>query len=117
MKILSSLGAFALTAVSLAPVAQAQQSQRINIPSYYATLRYAVCQQQWNRAIALLDHMIASPQFSQRDRDQLIAYQFSIEQYRRNDTRFSVVPGCENPSNQTPVPQVNRSDRALPQTP
>lgn len=92
--------------------AQAQRSDR-PIDELYNDLRAAVCMNDWDAALEIMNPMIDSPDITSSYREALIAFRQQIEGWRSSQTAFLNQPQCQEINTQrqrSPVPLSREPD-------
>lgn len=92
---------YVLTCASLLAVAGGQQAMAATSPGdelVKASLRQAICQQDWPTAITLSSRLIASGNITPDYRQQLVDWRYRFSQYDASHTYFDQIPHCEGVS-------------------
>ena len=85
-----SLLAVAGTAATPKSAAAATSSDNVK-----EDLKRAICFQDWDRAVELSSHLIASPSITPEHRQTLVSWRHRFSNYATSQTKFNTVPNCE----------------------
>ena len=85
-----SLLAVAGTATTAKSAAAATSSDSVK-----EDLKQAVCFQDWDRAVELSSHLIASPSITPEHRQTLVNWRHRFSKYATSQTKFNTIPNCE----------------------
>jgi hypothetical protein len=59
-----------------------------------ADLKQAICDQNWNSAVALSNRLMASDLITAENRQQLVTWRYQFSQYATSRTYFDQIPNC-----------------------
>ncbi len=105
-----------LSAVLFAPVtsiwlfaAPAYAQGAMDIEQLYSELQAAVCLNDWDSTLALLEPMIASSSITDRYRNDLIQFRQQVEQWQGRQAQFINQPNCESVDRPSETPAADAS--------
>ncbi|MBD2462670.1 hypothetical protein H6G89_16645 [Oscillatoria sp. FACHB-1407] len=75
-------------------VAARQQSQDVSVQQLYAALQGAVCRNDWNGALAVINPMLGSPDLTSDYRQQLLRFRYQLEDWRAARSVVENIPNC-----------------------
>lgn len=115
--------AYLVACASLLTVAgqgKAAQADVISDEPVKQGLKQAICQQDWQQAVALSSRLMASSGITPEYRQTLVDWRHRFTQYAAANTRFDQIPNCEGVPlrpQAKPTPEVSASYNVTPPPP
>ncbi|MDX2240669.1 MAG: hypothetical protein NW224_08305 [Leptolyngbyaceae cyanobacterium bins.302] len=81
-----------------------QQSQDVSVQQLYSVLQQAVCRNDWNGALAVINPMLGSPDLTPAYRQQLLRFRYQLEDWRAARSVVEDIPNCGAVAS-APVPE------------
>jgi hypothetical protein len=76
------------------PTSARSQTQDVSVQQLYNVLQGAVCRNDWNGALAVINPMLGSPDISSAYRQQLLRFRYQLEDWRAARTIVENIPNC-----------------------
>jgi hypothetical protein len=67
----------------------------VSVQQLYASMQGAVCQNDWNQALQVLNSMIGSPDITPDYRQQLVQFRHQLEEWRASRSIVEAIPNCQ----------------------
>lgn len=69
-------------------------ARNVGVEQLYSQLQQAVCQNDWDSAVQIINPLIGSPGLDVTSRQELVAYRERLQQWRAVDSAIAAIPGC-----------------------
>lgn len=80
--------------VRVSSAAARRQSQDVSVQQLYSALQQAVCRNDWNGALAVINPLLGSPDLTPDYRQQLLRFRYQLEDWRAARSVVENIPNC-----------------------
>lgn len=76
----------------------------VSVQQLYSSMQGAVCQNDWNQALRVLNSLVGSPDITPAYRQQLVQFRHQLEEWRASRSIVEAIPNCQGMA-ATPTPE------------